>query len=133
MFSFSRVLITLKRNQYADSVIGHCDDDPGSLYSRVRKQLGDAQADAETVHDKWLGVYRRDCLRLQSICHTLRMRLPQSPRNQSFSLMDGGYRSMVRLFYHYLRGMISGKHRDAAELGLIRGFMAGKRAGRARS
>ena len=116
--------------QYEDSVIGHCDADPGSVFSRVRKQIAASEESREAMEKKWLSVYRRDCLRLQSISQILGLRLPESSRKSRFRLMDGDYFSMARLFFHYLKGVISGKGSDAAELGLIRGFMAAKQASR---
>ena len=92
------------------------------------KQFASATGEGGAAEDKWLWVYFRDCLRLRTIAHTLRMRLPESRVQTKLKLVDGGYASMIRLSLHYLGGLLAGRKSGAAELGLIRGLMAAEQA-----
>lgn len=105
--------------QYQDSVIGH----------RLTP-LADSTLVSGDQWEKREWGYINDCLRIQLIADTLKLRSPDIAGNASLNLMNGGIWSMVKLLKTYLKGRVLGRTRGGVELGLIMGFVANQRCRR---
>ncbi len=119
--------------QYGDSVIGHCDFTRWTFMQRIKsmgsiafKLLKPKQAKA------WLGqkiggglaIYQGECLRLQTMANTLKMRLPSQAHLSTLNIMNGGWGSSFKLLKLHLKILFSGRTTDDAEFRLAMGFAA---------
>jgi len=114
--------------QYHDSVVGHCDEPlPGSGGGIRNKIIEAGKKDSSTQWQRREQSYENDCLRLQRMADTLKIRIPSQARNPTLNLMNGGYGSVTKLLKTYLSGRLAGRTRCGAELGLAMGYIAHNR------
>lgn len=112
--------------QYDDSVIGQCDFTAKPLSTRLSNTLSEQRKDQAISAKKWEQVYRHDCLRLQLIAKTLKIRVPALAGNFTLNLTNGGGGSAFRLILAYLKNRFMQRTTNGAELGLLMGFVRGK-------
>jgi len=110
--------------QYHDSVIGHCDKLAQDSAGSVTKMITRSKKDRPEQWQRREQAYENDCLRLQRIADTLKIRIPSQARNSTLNLMNGGYWSVAKLLKTYLAGRLAGRTRCGAELGLAMGYIA---------
>jgi glycosyltransferase involved in cell wall biosynthesis len=112
--------------QYDDSVIGQCDFTAKPLSTRLSNSLLGQKGNQAASSLKWEQVYRYDCLRLQLIAKTLKLRVPALSGNFVLNLMNGGRGSAFKLMLVYLKNRLMRRTTNGAELGLLMGFVRGK-------
>ncbi len=110
--------------QYTDSVIGHCNEAASGLGLRASRFFKKNNVEKNQQWRAREQAYEDDCLRLQRIADTLKLRLPDQAGNATLNLMNGGVWSAVKLIKTYLKGRLLGRTRGGAELGLAMGFIA---------
>ena len=111
--------------QYHDSVIGSCDFTTKPLSTRLGNELLSQGNEQGASFTKWQRVYQNDCLRLQFIASTLKIRLPEQSGNFTLNLMNGGVWSACKLAIVYLKNRLMRRTTNGAELGLMMGFLRG--------
>jgi glycosyltransferase involved in cell wall biosynthesis len=112
--------------QYNDSVIGQCDFTAKPLSTRLGNALLGQREEQAVSAQKWEQVYRHDCLRLQLIANTLKIRVPALAGNFALNLSNGGGGSAFKLMLVYLKNRLMRRTTNGAELGLLMGFIRGK-------
>ncbi|MEE9448114.1 MAG: glycosyltransferase [Arenicellales bacterium] len=119
--------------QYGTSVIGHCDFVRWSKADRMKSVAKLALRFLKPTSAKtWLGqklgggmaIYKGECLRLQIMANTLKVRLPDKSGLPTLNLMNGGWASAFKLLKTHLKILKSGRTTDDAEFRLAMGFIA---------
>lgn len=119
--------------QYGDSVIGHCDFTRWTFSKRIKSLLKVCLRLLQPSSAKrWLGqkiggglaIYRGECLRLQTMSNTLKIRVPNNAKLSTLNLMNGGKLSIFKLLKLHIKILVSGRTTDDAEFRLAMGFIS---------